>query len=248
MRFSDKVAIVTGGSQGIGKACAVRLAKEGCSVVICARTSERVREAEKEIDGFGGTAVGRSLDVSHEGQVKSLFRETVERFGKLDILISNAGVRSTIPFEQIDDPEWYRVLDINLKGTFYVCRAAMEQMKRQKFGRIVTISSIAGKMGGTLVNAPYGATKASIINMTKIIAKIMAPYSVTANCVTPGTIDTPFIEDYDEEKRELLRELIPLGRLGTAEDVAGAVLFLASDDASWITGITLDVNGGQLME
>lgn len=247
MRFSDRVAVVTGGSLGIGRAVSLALAKEGCSVVACARRPAQLAQLEQDASDCKGQIVGRVLDVSREGDVLSMVGETVARFGKIDILISNAGVRSSIPFEEIDDAEWYRVLDINLKGTFYVCRAMMQQMKHQQAGRIVTVSSIAGKMGGTLVNAAYGSTKAGIINMTRIMAKLMAPYGVTVNCVAPGTIDTPFIADYDDTKRELLRSLIPLGRLGTAEDVAGAILFLASDDASWITGVTLDVNGGQLM-
>ncbi len=247
MRFSKKVALVTGGSQGIGRAVAIGIAREGGSVVVCARRKKNLGRVESEIKDMGGTIIARSIDVSHEDEVRYLVEETVSGFGKLDIMVCNAGVRSTMPSEEINDAEWNRVLDIDLKGTFYSCRAAMNQMKSQKFGRIITISSIAGEIGGTLVNVPYSAAKAGIICITKVAAKMMAPYGVTVNCVAPGTIDTPFIEDYDERKRELLQKLIPLDRLGTAEDVAGAVLYLASDEAGWITGTTLDVNGGQLM-
>jgi len=247
MRFTDKVALITGGSQGIGEAIAVRMAREGATVCVCARHMDRLNEVVKEIEGFGGKVFAKAIDVAEESDDIGLVDDIVDRFGKIDILVSNAGVRSTIDFFEIDDKEWYRVFDTNLKGTFYVFRAVMRHMKKQRFGRIVTVSSIAGQVGGTLVNAPYSATKSGLINMAKVAAKIMAPYGVTVNCVTPGTIDTPFIGDYDEDKRDLLLGLIPLGRLGTSDDVAGAVLFLASDDASWITGITLPINGGQYM-
>ena len=138
-------------------------------------------------------------------------------------------------------------LGTNLIGTFNTCRAVTARMRARRSGRVVLVSSIAGQVGGTLVNVAYSATKAGIIVMTKALAKELAHVGVTVNCVAPGTIDTPFIADYDNQRRELLSGLIPLGRLGLAEDVAGAVLYLASDDAAWVTGATIDVNGGQVM-
>lgn len=245
--FDGKVALVTGGGQGIGKATALALAGEGCTVVICGRTIASLERVEHEITQTGGQVIARTADISQEHEIKSLINDIVVQFGKLDIIVCNAGVRSNVPFFEVDDAEWYRVLDTNMKGTFYSCRAAMEHMKLQKSGRILTISSIAGVVGGTLANAPYSMAKAGIIVLTKVVAKMMAPFGVTANCIVPGTIDTPFIGDYDEEKRSQLQSLIPLDRLGTAEDIAAAVLYLASDQANWVTGVTLNVNGGQLI-
>lgn len=247
MTFSGKVAIITGSGSGMGRAIALRFTQEGCSVLIVDRAKDRLDRVEKEIKELGGTVVSRIVDISHEEEVRSFVQEAVRRFGKLDIMVCNAGVRSTVPFFEIDDAEWYRVLDVNLKGTFYCFREAMRQMIKQRFGRIIAISSSAGIVGGTMVNAPYSASKAGIICLTKVAAKVMAPYGVTVNSVAPGTTDTPFIEDYDQKTRDMLQGLIPLGRLGTAEDVAGTVLFLASDDASWITGTTLNVSGGQVI-
>jgi 3-oxoacyl-[acyl-carrier protein] reductase len=152
-----------------------------------------------------------------------------------------------VPNGELDAAEWERVLGINLIGTFNTVRAVIPHMQEQGSGQIVLVSSIAGQVGGTLVNAAYSATKAGIICMTKVFAKQLAPDGITVNCVAPGTIDTPFIEDYDESRRDLLQGLIPLGRLGIAEDVAGAVLYVASSDAAWVTGATIDVNGGQVM-
>jgi 3-oxoacyl-[acyl-carrier protein] reductase len=186
-------------------------------------------------------------DIADEQDVKSVVQRTLEQLGSLDLLVCNAGVRSTMPNSELNAAEWQRILGTNLIGTFNTCRAAIGPMQARRSGRIILISSIAGQVGGTLVNAAYSATKAGIIVLTKVLAKELAPFGVTVNCVAPGTIDTPFIEDYDDERRELLRNLIPLGRLGLAEDVAGAVLYLASDEAAWVTGATIDVNGGQVM-
>lgn len=245
--FKGKVAIITGSSHGIGKAAAIDFAKNGASVVICARNEVELKKVEKEIKNLGGNVFSKVIDMSHEKEVKLLINETVEHFGKLDIMVCNAGVKSTIPFFEIDDQEWYRVLDINLKGTFYCCRESMRQMKLQGYGKIVTVSSKAGQVGAVLANIPYSASKAGIIVMTKCAAKIMAPYNINVNCVAPGTVDTPFISDFDNDKRKLLMNLIPLGRLGKSTDISPIILFLSSDQANWVTGAVFNVNGGEVM-
>jgi 3-oxoacyl-[acyl-carrier protein] reductase len=244
-RFAGKVALVTGASRGIGAAIAIGLAQEGAAVAVCARSDST--HVQEEICRLGGRGLGMRADVADEQDVKSVVQRTIDELGALDILVCNAGVRSTMPNSELNAAEWQRVLGTNLIGTFNTCRVAIDPMKARRSGRIVLISSIAGQVGGTLVNAAYSATKAGIIVMTKVLAKELAPFGVTVNCVAPGTIDTPFIEDYDDERRDLLRGLIPLGRLGLATDVAGAALYLASGDAAWVTGATIDVNGGQVM-
>jgi NAD(P)-dependent dehydrogenase (short-subunit alcohol dehydrogenase family) len=244
--FSNRVIAVTGGASGIGQTIAVEFARRGANIAVCDRASLEHTTAELRAAGIEALAV--PVDVSHRPEVDRFVAAAVERFGRLDVAVCCAGVRSRIPFEALGRDEWHRVMDINLLGTFYTCAAALRPMKESRSGRIVTISSLAGQVGGTLVNVAYSATKAGIIALTKVAAKEAAPFNVTVNSIAPGTIDTPFIGDYDESLRERLQSLIPLGRLGRAEDVAGAALFLASDFADWITGTTVSVSGGQVMQ
>lgn len=243
--FRDKVALVTGASRGIGAAVAQEFARRGAAVSICARAEPRALGAELRTDG--AAVLTHEADIGNEDDVHRIVAETVREFGRIDIAVCNAGVRSTVPNAELDAAEWKRVLDINLIGTFNTCRAAMQDMRTRGSGRIVIISSIAGQVGGTLVNVAYSATKAGLIVMTKALAKELAPDRITVNCIAAGTIDTPFIEDYDDPRRESLLSMIPLGRMGLAEDIAAAALYLASDRANWVTGATLDVNGGQFM-
>jgi 3-oxoacyl-[acyl-carrier protein] reductase len=243
--FSDKVALVTGASRGIGAVVAAELARRGAAMSICARTEPL--ELAEELRAGGARVLTHQADISDERDVRRMVEETVRAFGHIDIAVCNAGVRSTLKNTDLDAAEWKRVLDINLIGTFNTCRAAMQDMRTRRSGRIIVVSSIAGQVGGTLVNVAYSAAKAGLIVMTKVLAKELAPDGVTVNCIAAGTIDTPFIEDYDDEQRERLLSLIPLGRMGLPKDIAAAVLYLASDGADWLTGLTLDVNGGQVM-
>lgn len=244
-RFEGTVVLVTGATRGIGRAVVERFAREGARLVVCARSESEALARELE---RGGTEVlARDLDISQPEALKDLAESALQRFGTIDVAVPNAGIRSRVPLYELDVEEWHRVLDTNLLGTFFTCRAVIDHMRERRSGRIVTISSLAGQVGGTLVDAAYSATKAGIINLTKVLAKELAPVGVTVNCVSPGTIDTPFIGDYDDGLRTQLQSLIPLGRLGTAEDVAEAVLYFASPGAGWVTGTTLSVSGGQVM-
>jgi 3-oxoacyl-[acyl-carrier protein] reductase len=244
-RFTGQVAFVTGASKGIGRSTAVALAREGANLAVCSLNPPP--DLVEELESHGAEVLAASVDIADGEQVTAFADAALERFGHIDVAVANAGVRSIASPFDIDDAEWRRVLDTNLVGTFNTCRAVMGGMRDRGSGRIVTVSSIAGQVGGTLVSVAYSAAKAGIINMTKVLAKELAGSGVTVNCVAPGTIDTPFIGDYDDGRRELLRELIPLGRLGTGEDVAEPILFLASPGAGWITGQTLGVNGGQVL-
>jgi 3-oxoacyl-[acyl-carrier protein] reductase len=244
--FSNKVIAVTGAASGIGQTIAVEFARRGGIVAICDRAP--LEQTKTKLRAPDTEPLAMPVDVSRRHEVDQFIAAAVKRFGRLDIAVCCAGVRSRVPFEALDRDEWHRVIDINLLGTFYTCTAALGPMKQARSGRIVTISSLAGQVGGTLVNVAYSATKAGIIALTKVAAKEAAPFNVTVNSIAPGTIDTPFIADYDEALRERLLSLIPLGRLGCAEDVAGAALYLASDFAAWVTGTTLSVSGGQVMQ
>lgn len=232
-----EVAIVAGARpRSIGEAATRALEAAGYAVATCARHTE----------GLPGLFV-RAVDVSDRRSAVAFVDEVTNTAGRLDALVFSAGVRSVVPNRELDDTEWQRVLSINLVGAFNLCYRAAQVMAEQGRGRIVIVSSIAGQVGGTMVNAAYSASKGGLIALTKALAKEFAGSGVTVNCVAPGTIDTPFIGDYDGAERERLRTLIPLGRLGSADDVASAIAYLCTRDAGWITGATIDVNGGQVV-
>jgi NAD(P)-dependent dehydrogenase (short-subunit alcohol dehydrogenase family) len=247
LEFAGRVVLVTGAAGGIGTAVSTAFAARGATVVACDRAPLDDTRRDVLAAADGAEIVTEIVDIAVQAQVDDVVERTMGRFGRLDVAVCNAGVRSRVPFANLDGDEWHRVLDTNLLGTFYTCRAAMAHMTAAEQGRIITISSLAGQLGGTLVNAAYSAAKAGIIVLTKVAAKECAPFNVTVNSISPGTIDTPFIADYDDSLRDSLRALIPLGRLGTADDIAGAALYLASDGAAWVTGTTLSVSGGQVM-
>lgn len=245
--LSGKVAIVTGAAQGIGATIAQVLAEEGCSVVVA---DLNVTQAEKTAALLQktGEAIALGVDVAKKAEVEALVEKTLARWGRVDILVNNAGVCHSTPFALLEAADWEKAISINLTGTFYCCQAVAEVMKRQRSGRIINISSLAGKSGGISVAANYSASKAGILGLTKSLARELAPYGITVNAVTPGTIDTELIRVFSPEQREKLVKSIPLGRFGTTHDVAYAVAFLASDKASFITGEVMDVNGGQFID
>ena len=246
--FSEKTAFVTGSGRGIGEAIARMLARRGTRIVVCDIDADAAAAVANRIEAESGRAMALKADVSNEADVASAFEKTAQKFGTVDILVNNAGVLNIGAVGAIDIRTWDRTMAINLRGTFLCCRMALDGMQRRRWGRIINIASLAGQSGGIKSGADYSASKAGIIAFTKKLALEAASYGITANAVAPGTTETELIQKgMSETQREELRKAIPLGRLGRPEDIAYAVCFLAGEEASFITGATLDVNGGLLM-
>ncbi len=253
MRFQGKVAIVTGGSKGIGKAIAKELAHEGASVVINGRDMNALEEATQEIRREGGQITAIQADVSKSEDVKAMIDKVIEDYDRIDILINNAAVfAESVRIMDLEEEEWDRVMTTNLKGVFLCAKAVIKHMVKQKSGKIVNMTSFTGKTGrvvystfGGPTKAHYCASKAGIISLTKSLAYELAPYNINVNGVAAGSVAP---EGTPEEKKEMIIPLVPLGRMGESQDVAAAVLFLASPDASFITGEIMNVNGGTLMD
>ena len=248
MRLKDRVALVTGGGRGIGLGIAKALAREGAHVAICDIGRDILESGLGELQAMGAKASAFQMDVSVKGEVLHVKNSLMEEHGRIDILVNCAGINEIIPIEQITEEQWDRMLAVNLKGVFLCCQAVMGPMKARRKGSIVSMTSIAGKTGGVAAGAHYSVSKAGIICFTKSLARELGPYQVTVNAVSPGRIDTPMIRMASDEENENFIRNTPLGRLGTPEDVAAAVLFLVSDEARFITGEILDVNGGMFMD
>jgi NAD(P)-dependent dehydrogenase (short-subunit alcohol dehydrogenase family) len=248
MRLEDKVAIVTGAGRGIGLGIALAFAQEGARVALCDVNRSHLESALTEIQPLGGVCLGFQMDVTSKEQVHRVVGEVLDQWGAIDILVNSAGIYEVLPAEEISEEQWDRMLAVNLTGTFLCCQAVIPFMKRQGTGRIVSIASSAGKTGGTLAGAHYSVSKAGVICLAKQLARELGPHGITVNAIAPGRIDTPMIHIASDEENEAFRLRTPLGRLGTAEDVAHAAVFLASDEASFITGEIVDVNGGLLID
>ena len=247
-KLAGKVALVTGASRGIGKAIALALAKEGCDIIVVARDERGLQLVAQEIEAMGRKAVPVRANVASLDEVKRVFDLVLEKFGRLDILVNNAGVIKRGTIEDHKDEDWELVMAVNLKGTYYCSREAAKIMKSQGWGRIINISSVAGKIGDIASAPSYGPSKAAVNALTKSLARELAPYGITVNAVAPHAIETEMTAEWPEEKRRAMIAQIPIGRLGRPEEVAAAVVFLASPEASFITGEILDVNGGYLMD
>jgi len=248
MRFKDRVAIVTGAARGIGKAIASSFIGEGAKVAWVDIQVERLRMLNEEAENRGEQAIVLSCDITKSSEVRGMIDGVREQFGRIDILVNNAGIIRRGTIETVTEEDWDRVIEVNLKGTFNCCKAVVEIMKQQRYGKIVNVSSIAGKMGDITSAPGYGSSKAAVDALTKTLARQLAPYGINVNAVSPHAIETEMSAQWSEERRKEIIASIPLGRLGKPEDVAEAVLFLASASASFITGEILDVNGGALMD
>jgi 3-oxoacyl-[acyl-carrier protein] reductase len=248
MRFTDQVAIVTGAARGIGRAIALAFAGEGAKVALADIDGDRLDGLREEIGNRGGQALSVPCDVSKSSDVQEMVDRVLTIFGRIDILVNNAGIIRRGTIETVTEEDWDRVIAVNLKGTFNCCKAVVGPMKRQGGGRIVNVSSISGKMGDITSAPGYGPSKAGVIALTKTLATQLARCGIRANSIAPHAIETEMSAQWSEERRREIIAAIPLGRLGQPEDVAQAVLFLASGAASFITGETLDVNGGALMD
>ncbi len=240
--LTGRVAFVTGAARGIGLSVATALNQRGADVALADVDLPALETATRSL-GDGALAV--EADVSRQDDVRRAIERTVEHFGGLDILVNNAGICPLRGFADVTEEEWDRVLDINLKGAFFCCQVALPHIQKSgERGRVVNISSVAGQSGGVLAPIHYSASKAGLIVMTKTLARMLAPDRATANCVAPGTTATDLTDAWAEELRERVRAAIPLGRLGRPEEIAEAVCFLVSDKAAFVTGATLDINGG----
>jgi 3-oxoacyl-[acyl-carrier protein] reductase len=244
--FQDKVVVVTGASRGIGREVALQFAAAGARVVLSGRNFQNLQDLATEIEASGGKALAVAGDVANARDVEVLFQKAAETFQRVDILVNNAGITRDGLLLRMKDEDWDAVLDTNLKGAFLCTRAAAKLMSKQRYGRIVNISSVVGEMGNPgQVN--YCASKAGLIGLTKSVARELARRNVTVNAITPGFIQTDMTEALPEKTRNELSAMIPLGRLGEAAEVAHAVLFLSSEGAGYITGQVLGINGGMYM-
>jgi 3-oxoacyl-[acyl-carrier protein] reductase len=249
MTFEGRVALVTGAGRGIGKAIALAFGREGAHVIvndICPK--DELKKVADEISAQGVQSMASQADVTERDQVQSMIDQIGKTFQRLDVLVNNAGIIRRGTIETVTEDDWDEVIRVNLKGTFNCCKAVVATMKRQKMGKIINVSSVAAKTGDITSAPGYGPSKAAIDALTKTLARELAQFRINVNAVAPHAIETEMSAQWSEEKRKSIIEAIPLKRLGTPEDVAHAVLFLASDKASFITGEILDVNGGFLMD
>jgi len=244
-RLSRKTAIVTGAARGLGKGIALKLAREGANVVVADVLMDSACETAKEIESLGGKAIGLQVDISNLEQVEALFQSTAERFGKVDIVVNNAGINKDAMLHKTSDEQWDKVIAVNLTGTFYMMREAAKRMRDQESGRIINIASASwlGNIGQT----NYSASKAGVVGMTKTATRELARKNITCNAICPGFIDTDMTRGVPEKVWEMMVAKIPAGRAGKPEDVANLVAFLASDEAAYINGEVINVGGGMVL-
>ncbi|HEY8417229.1 MAG TPA: glucose 1-dehydrogenase [Limnochordales bacterium] len=250
LRLAGKVAVVTGAGAGIGRAAALAMAQEGARIVAVARTPGRVSECVREIEAAGGEGIGLAADVGHEADVDRIFSAAVERFGRVDVLVNNAGVYLKAPVQDTTLADWERILRVNLTGAFLCARRFVQELLRSgRGGVIVNVSSEAGLVG-IPGQVAYNVSKAGMISLTRSLAVELAPYGIRVNCVCPGTTWTPLVEEAVSRERDpaaarrALEEARPLNRLGRPEEIAASIVHLAADESAYATGAVLAVDGG----
>ena len=246
--LGGKIAIVTGSARGLGKSTAEILAQRGAHVIIADRDFKLATLVAETIVTQGGKATPKDFDVANTNQVNEVFQHLIAEFGSIHILVNNAGIGDFVSFPEITPEKWDRMLNIHLKGTFNCCQAVLPSMREQKYGKIVNVSSVAGKRGDISGNAHNTAAKAGIIGLTKSLAGYAAPFCINVNAVAPGLVATELSDEMSPEWKATTIARIPAGRLGRPEEIGRAIAFLASDDASYIFGETLSVNGGSYMD
>ena len=246
MSLAGRVALITGASQGIGRACALSLAQAGATVAVAARNQDKLNDLVKEIEASSGKSAAFAMDVSDEEQIKSATKAALAQFGKIDILVNNAGITRDQLVMRLKRTDWDAVLNTNLTSAYLCTQQVIGSMLKQRWGRIINVTSVFGQTGQA-GQANYASSKAGLIGLTMAIAREVGSRHITCNAVAPGFIETAMTSALGDEFKQNAVKMIPLGRVGTPDDVARAVRFLASEDASYITGHVLNVNGGMLM-
>jgi 3-oxoacyl-[acyl-carrier protein] reductase len=248
MEFEGKVVIITGAGDGIGRECAYLFAQEGAAVIAADINAKNVTTAAQALLSKGWKAESYEIDVRDVSALNYMAEYTAGKYGTVHILVNNAAIYRTTPVEDITEEAWDEELSINIKAGFFLAKAVAPYMKKQRYGKIINLSSVAARCGGLEAGTAYVSSKAGIIGMTKSLALKFAIYGINVNCVAPGPTFTRMISGFDDKKLERIKNSIPLGKYGTPNDIAQAVVFLASDKAGFITGTVLDVNGGMYLD